>query len=172
MLAHVKEVVAKWEASSKSTGLVYLLQPLPDLLQVIIACVWCCDKNDYDNFFSHYHITKRLKTLKMTSTWRIHHVPHTYNVMNRYNTTSPKGSTWDPDTKKQQTFMNIGPGDQSEEVHPSMMIDRRQTKDNMRKSCKVLWHFTQRTQTPWNKQPNIATAGMNMNLHMRDPRRS
>ena len=62
---------------------------------------------------------------------------------------------------------------QQEEARPSMTIDSRQTENNMReKAVKVFLHFTQKPQTPQNKQPDVATAGMNTNPHTRDPRRS
>ena len=38
----------------------------------------------------------------MTPTWRIHHVPHTHNVMNWYDTTSSKGPRQDPDMKNNE----------------------------------------------------------------------
>ena len=41
-----------------------------------------------------------------------------------------------PRHETQWTFTSIGPSDWSEEVCPSMTINRCQTKNNMRKSCK------------------------------------
>ena len=41
-----------------------------------------------------------------------------------------------PRHETQQTFTSIGPGNQSEEARPLMTIDRCQTKNDMRKSCK------------------------------------
>ena len=62
---------------------------------------------------------------------------------------------------------SIGPGDQSEEAHPSMTIDRCQAEGDMReKSCKGILTFTQKPQTPWNKQSDTVTMGMTMNRSM------
>ena len=41
-----------------------------------------------------------------------------------------------PRHETQCTFTSIGPGDWSEKAHPSMTIDRCQTENDMRKSCK------------------------------------
>ena len=69
--------------------------------------------------------------------------------------------------------MSIDPGDQSEEVHLSMTINRHQTGNNTReRAVKVPLHFTQKPRTPRNKQPDAATAGTSMDLHTRDPRHS
>ena len=63
-----------------------------------------------------------------------------------------------------QTHTSIGPGDQSEEARPSVMIDRCQAESDTReKSCKGILTFTQKPQTPRNKQSDTVTAGATMN---------
>ena len=64
--------------------------------------------------------------------------------------------------------MSISPSDWSEEARLSMTIDRHQTKNDMRKSCKGTLTLYTEALDPWNKQLNIATVGMSTNLHMRD----
>ena len=57
---------------------------------------------------------------------------HTHNITNRHDTTAPTR----PRHETQQTFMSISPSNRSEEVRPLMMINRCQTKNSMRESCK------------------------------------
>ena len=97
----------------------------------------CCDKIDMTNLFlsTHNKKTKNIRDDPITT--------HT----------SPR---W--------THTIIGPSDQSEEAHPSVTIDRRQTEGNMReKSCKGILTFTQKPWTRWNKQSDTVTVGTTMN---------
>ena len=52
-----------------------------------------------------------------------------------------------------RTHMSIGPGDQSEEVRPSVTINSRQAEgDTREKNHKSILTFMQKNRTPWNKQ--------------------
>ena len=86
----------------------------------------CCDKTDMTNF-SYQNINKKTKNIRDD--------PITTH-------TSPR-----------QTHTSIGPGDQSEEARPLVMIDGHQAEgDTRKKSHRGILTFTQRPRTPQNKQ--------------------
>ena len=91
-------------------------------------------KQIWQTFFSHQHINKKTKNTRDD--------PITMH-------TSPR-----------QTHTSIGPSNQSEETRPSVTIDRHQTEgDTREKSCKGTLTFTQKPQTPQNKQSDTVTMG-------------
>ena len=65
-----------------------------------------------------------------------------------------------------QTSTSIGPGNQSEEACPLVMIDRHQAEGNMtEKNRRDGLTSTHRPKIPWNKQYNAVTAGITTNRH-------
>ena len=83
-------------------------------------------------FSSYQYITKAKNSRDAPNMTHTLCVMHTHDVTNLHNTTPCEKTQMKPRHETQQTFTSISPSDQSEEVHPLMMIDRCQTENNMK----------------------------------------